>query len=153
PGGDPHRLSSAARQPLAADAGAVPAGRGRRGLTPMRRLLALVLLLLAPGLAAAGEDRVQGVHFPTASAAPGPLQLEAYLRQPDGAGPFAAVVLLHACAGVGGTETEWAHRLTGWSYVTLVVDSYGPRDIAGTCDRTAPPERAVDAYGALDFLA
>ena len=47
-----------------------------------------------------------------------------------------------------------ADRLSSWGYVTLAVDSLGPRvsGIANRCDRGLP-DQAFDAYAALHYLS
>jgi dienelactone hydrolase len=86
---------------------------------------------------------------PLASAHP----LQGYLRQPNGAGPSPAVVLLHGCDGNWQRLDErWGKRIASWGYVTLTVDSYGPRGLTNTCSSGAPVELAFDAYRALRFL-
>ena len=92
------------------------------------------------------------------------LELKGDLEKPDGDGPFPAVVLLHTCSGANEWfEDFWPEYLNKLGYVTLAVDSFGPRDFE-RCNRRlfgikgknrANRDRyfARDAYGALDFLA
>ena len=80
------------------------------------------------------------------------------LAKPDGAGPFSAVVGLHGCAGMHETtKRKLADDLVAWGYVTLLVDSFGTRDIDHACtyERAGAiaRRRMADAYGALAFLA
>lgn len=89
-----------------------------------------------------------------------PLTLSGRLLKPAGNGRFPAVVLLHGCGGVQPRrDHRWAERLVGWGYVTLQVDSFGPRDISSVCtlygrDMTDMlARREVDAYDARQFLA
>jgi dienelactone hydrolase len=92
------------------------------------------------------------VELETPLAAAQPLQ--AYLRQPETAGPSPAVVLLHGCNGNWKRLDElWGKRIAAWGYVTLTVDSFGPRGIDNSCNNGAPVEMAHDAHRALDFLA
>ncbi len=51
------------------------------------------------------------------------------LMKPAGNGPFPAIVMLHGCAGIEATHNTWASRLKSWGYVTLIVDSFGPRGV------------------------
>ncbi|MEA2894543.1 MAG: hypothetical protein QOJ84_158 [Bradyrhizobium sp.] len=89
------------------------------------------------------------IESPLAAARP----LQGYLRQPNGAGPSPAVVLLHGCGGDWGRlDQRWGKRVAAWGYVTLTVDSFGPRGIQNTCGSGAPVELAFDAYRALSFL-
>jgi dienelactone hydrolase len=81
------------------------------------------------------------------------MPLQGYLRQPNSAGPSAAVVLLHSCNGNWGRlDQRWGKRIASWGYVTLTVDSFGPRGIKNTCGSGAPVDLALDAYRALGFL-
>jgi dienelactone hydrolase len=82
-----------------------------------------------------------------------PLPLQGYLRRPNGAGPSPAVVLLHSCNGNWlRLDERWGKRIASWGYVTLAVDSFGPRGLKETCDSGAPVDLASDAYRALRFL-
>jgi dienelactone hydrolase len=125
-------------------------------------LLAIGLAsLLGAGAASAGTL----VEFPNL---PGhtPANLSGYLARPDyglsaelggplkyGA-PFPAVVVLHGCNGMFGHSAVIADRLSSWGYVTLAVDSFGPRGIgiANRCGRGLP-DQAFDAYAALRYLS
>jgi dienelactone hydrolase len=79
--------------------------------------------------------------------------LQGYLRQPNGAGPSPAVVLLHGCDGNWHQLDErWGKRIASWGYVTLTVDSFGSRGLTNTCGSGAPVDLAFDAYRALRFL-
>jgi dienelactone hydrolase len=125
-------------------------------------LLAIGLAsLLGPGAASAGTL----VEFPNL---PGhtPANLRGYLARPDSGlsaelggslnygAPFPAVVVLHGCAGIFGHSAVIADRLSSWGYVTLAVDSLGPRGvgIANRCGRGLP-DQAFDAYAALRYLS
>jgi dienelactone hydrolase len=91
------------------------------------------------------------VEFENPLASPQPLQ--GYLRQPDSADPSPAVVLLHGCNGNWQRlDQRWGKRIASWGYVTLTVDSFGPRGIDNTCSSGAPADLAFDAYRALNFL-
>ena len=80
--------------------------------------------------------------------------LQGYLRQANRADPSPAVVLLHGCDGNWKRlDGRWGKRIASWGYVTLTVDSFGPRGLANTCDSGAPVGLAYDAYRALNFLA
>ena len=84
------------------------------------------------------------------SAAP---PLQGLLRQPNGAASSAAVVLLHACNGNWrGLDERWGKRIAAWGYVTLTVDSFGPRGIRTACGSVAV-DMGSDAYRALAYLA
>jgi dienelactone hydrolase len=125
-------------------------------------LLAIGLAsLLGPGASSAGTL----VEFPNL---PGhnPANLGGYLARPDSGlsaelggplkygAPFPAVVVLHGCNGMFGHSAVIADRLSSWGYVTLAVDSLGPRviGIANRCGRGLP-DQAFDAYAALRYLS
>ena len=42
------------------------------------------------------------------------IPLSGYLAKPVGEGPFPAVILLHACAGVTESSEVWSDRLVAW---------------------------------------
>lgn len=118
------------------------------------RATAVVTALLtgsaAANLAAAAET-ASVVDFETPLSRPQPLQ--GYLRQPPGAGPSPVVVLLHGCAGSAEElDRRWGQRIAGWGYVTLTVDSFGPRGLKNTCGSGAPVDLAFDAHRALGYL-
>jgi dienelactone hydrolase len=79
--------------------------------------------------------------------------LQGYLRQPNKPGPSPAVILLHSCNGDWRRLDErWGKRIASWGYVTLSVDSFGPRGLKSTCSSGAPVDLAFDAYRALNYL-
>lgn len=118
----------------------------------MVRTFVLVLLLFC------GAARAQSVSFPsiaTGSAAAG-LEITGWIYKPDGAGPFAAVILAHSCSGSGNHTASWGKLLAGWGYLVLAPDSFGPRGESQVCTKPAavtPNMRVADIAGALDFLA
>ncbi len=111
----------------------------------------IALLLTASASAAAFESGATMVELESPLAHAQPLQ--GLLRRPTGAGPFPAVVLLHSCNGNWQKLDErWGKQIAPWGYVTLTVDSFGPRGIDNTCANGSPVDLAFDAYRALDFL-
>ena len=84
------------------------------------------------------------------------LALRGQLNIPTaGTAPYPAVVLLHDCRGITGAIEDWAYQLTDWGYVTLVVDSYGPRRHRPGCqsyEHMESVDQTFDALGALQFL-
>jgi dienelactone hydrolase len=105
-----------------------------------------------PALNVTIESAFDGRHLP------------GQLFEPDGAGPFPAVVVMHDCSGVGGSTSgaafRWARDLQSWGIVAIVPDSFGPRGWPrGVCAVGHAPAanvsasvRALDALGALRFL-
>ena len=112
-------------------------------------LTTIALLIGSPSSAGETLGRIVELETPLARSPP----LQGYLRQPGGRGPSPAVVLLHGCAGNWRRLDErWGKPIASWGYVTLAVDSFGPRGIENTCSNGAPVDLAYDAYRALDFL-
>ena len=97
-----------------------------------------------------------------------PTTIKAILYKPSGAGPFAAVVLMHGCGGLYRWEgkhsgqvvqrnADWAERLAQEGYVVLLPDSFTPRGVHESCTVKDRPvdssrERPRDAYAALLWL-
>lgn len=82
-------------------------------------------------------------------------KLVGYLRTPRGTVPAPAIVMLHGCGGDwSGLDSQWGPRFRSWGYVTLAVDSYGPRNLKrGECSVRNSASRTLDGYAALDYLA
>jgi dienelactone hydrolase len=100
---------------------------------------------------ASGSDTVT---FPSTTSEG--LLLTAKLRKPAGDGPFPAVVMLHGCGGPSSKLDPWEERLINMGYVTLRVDSFGPRgesNICGNVKKIGFFARACDAYDAKSHLA
>ncbi|MGH7414573.1 MAG: dienelactone hydrolase family protein [Candidatus Rokuibacteriota bacterium] len=120
----------------------------------MQRIAAAVIAttLLAACAGITGRDTVR---FPNVTPR-APLPIAATLVRPAGPGPFPAVVQLHGCAGVEAQSFRWARWMADRGYVALVVDSFGPRGMAGDC-RSRPDDPPIaarfdDAFGALSYL-
>lgn len=121
-------------------------------MTNRAALVALAAVVLigtaAKGSAAQSAASVVEIESPLASTHP----LQGYLRQPGGAGPSPAVVLLHSCNGDWGRLDErWGKRIAAWGYVTLTVDSFGPRGLK-KCESNTADDVVLDAFRALNFL-
>jgi dienelactone hydrolase len=122
----------------------------------MRGLIG-VLGFLGALLPAAAQERVE---IPTGDGKP----LKGVLFRPAGAGPFPAVVALHGCGGIGGSNgqiggrhKDWGEKLAAQGYVVLFPDSFGSRGLGSQClvrDRTVRPgkERVADANAAKGWL-
>jgi len=76
------------------------------------------------------------------------------LREPEGSGPFPAVVLLHTCGGFGAPLSQWASLLQDRGYAAVLVSSFGPRGITSICGNWAVSvdDVAADALAALNHL-
>ena len=84
-------------------------------------------------------------------------KITAFINRPDsGSGPFPAVVIMHGGGGVHGWTNKFAATISGWGYVTLVIDSYGSRNIRDTPAigrRTGALYQITDVYGGWRFLS
>jgi len=137
----------------------------------VRPTLLIALLFTGQWFAQPPASAVERVAFESAALPPSPFRqrlakqqgleltqesgqaLWGYLSKPEGEGPFAAVVMLHGCNGLppgGPSATTW---LTDEGYVTLQIDSLGPRGLNDGCSgEISATERVLDAYGAAAFL-
>jgi dienelactone hydrolase len=88
------------------------------------------------------------------SVSPLPFVLQGFLRHPNAAGHFPAVVLLPICEGYAKSlDQDWAARIASWGFVTLTLDSFGARGLKN-CGGGSPPylDVSLDAYRGLEFL-
>lgn len=125
----------------------------------VRRVVIATLLFFAFATLISAADFVT---FEGATITGDPLMLTGELSKPQGEGPFAAVVLLHGCSGMFSKDGRnrydaWVSRLVSWGYVTLQVDSLGPRDKTNICGSVLSVnplyERMPDAYAGKSYLA
>lgn len=129
-----------------------------------------ILLIMLSSMAAA---EIKTVHFLSEDHT---TRLVAYLFEPAGPEPHAAIVLLHGRAGpysslangvydattLSKRHQEWGNFWTERGYYALLVDSFSPRGygkgFAAGSYKDRPPEvseqtvRPLDAYGALNYL-
>ncbi len=137
----------------------------------IRTCEALLLLALLVVLPRSSLFAAELVNFNSASTPPSPfairkakakgIELKAepgapltgLLSRPKGDGPFPAVVLMHDCAGIRtDRDAIWASHLTRWGYVTLQVDSFGPRKLSANCRFTRAVDQTSDAFGAIRYV-
>ena len=127
----------------------------------MKRKTAISFFVIF-SLTASFAYAAESVTFKGTSKTENALMLKGILNKPQGEGPFPAVVMLHGCSGIEGITRKyldiWAQKLMSWGYVSLMVDSFGPRGESDICggDRVflIPPNvRAQDAYDAKSYLA
>ena len=81
--------------------------------------------------------------------------IRGFVSRPEGTGPFPAIVIAHGCFGVEQNQFEWAQRLNAWGYVTVIIDSFTPREVKSVCsdpDFVSPETRAFDVFGAAAYL-
>ncbi len=126
-------------------------GNSRRNAARLCLLcLALLAFLAAGSVEAEAQPRFDAQHV----GGPGS-HLDAELWQPNGQGPWPAVVVLHGCDGMRDNYRVWAQRLRDWGYAALLIDSFGPRGFRNICSRgglVPPSERLKDAYRGADYL-
>ena len=111
--------------------------------------LVLALLLLPPFAMAQTTVEI------AADTPKGTVNLTAELYRPDGAGARPAVVVMHGCGGLGRTHRTWGEVFTRWGYVSLVLDSFGGRNVKEVCTGKQAVEardRAWDAAAAVSWL-
>jgi len=131
---------------------------------------AAAMLASVPATAADASNVTTTTVFLDAPSPKGQQALPATLLKPDGPGPFAAIVILHDCSGLGsrssGAPRRWADLLVRAGFVVLVPDSFAPRGLPkGVCVESATsavsrdelravshPARAADAHAAKTFL-
>lgn len=101
------------------------------------------------------------VSFKGTSKSGDPFILKGILTKPKGQGPFPAIVMLHGASGIQGIQGSekhldiWANRFATWGYVSLLVDSFGPRsksDISGDPLVISAQKRSQDAHDAKSYL-
>lgn len=116
-----------------------------------------VLLAWVAGIALAQQPVASDLRFPAqAEALTEGERPRMALYKPDGAGPFPALVLLHQCAGLGGSRRPndsmlgWAREAVAQGYVALLVDSLGPRGVDSVC--YGPKGGVTFAQGVRDSL-
>ncbi len=126
----------------------------------LRRLVVCALFLLTASPACAATT----VDIETAEPGGAAERIPALLFEPEGPGPYPAVVILHDCSGLGprssGAPGRWANALVARGYVVLLPDSFTTRGHpAGVCVNASPARndvrparRARDAYAALAYV-
>jgi dienelactone hydrolase len=104
-----------------------------------------------------GEYPVAVVNIPVDD--PKTKFVAAALFEPEGAGPFPAVIILSGCTGVG-PDARIVRRVNAdylpKGIATLVVDSFTPRGITEACsdpNLDAVRYRVKDAYAAMSWLS
>ena len=122
-------------------------------------IIAFIFLAVAWPAEAAPLSAPQAVEIPSGAAV-----LQAQLYKPEGSGPFAVVIALHGCGGLGGHSEpvqaryrDWAEQLLKDGKAVLFPDSYGSRELGPQCrvrERkiTARRERVIDIVAARQWL-
>ena len=115
------------------------------------RLLVAILLLVLPV-----EVMAENVRFPSVAVGNSPAgpELTGNIYRPTGR-PFPAIVLAHPCNGVSRRTDLWGKLISGWGYVVLAPDSFGPRGVTQVCTNgtiVSGTARVADIAGAMDYL-
>ena len=87
---------------------------------------------------------------------------EMAIYKPDGDGPFPALVLVHQCGGLRNgswqnqSMLDWARTMVSHGYVTMLLDTMGPRQVSTLCSGVRGGVNfvrgAADAQQAADHL-
>jgi carboxymethylenebutenolidase len=78
-------------------------------------------------------------------------KMEATLYKPAGAGPFPAVLVLHTSGGLQSSDHDYAKRLAGEGYVSLVPDFFTPYGLSQANRQLTFTTHAQAIYA--DFVA
>jgi dienelactone hydrolase len=104
----------------------------------MRLLSAIAFLALSAVAGAASAAPLPAPHEVDIPLTAGILHAQLY--KPDGNGPFATVIALHGCGGLGGRSEpvqpryrDWAEQLLKDGKAVLLPDSYGSRELGPQC--------------------
>jgi dienelactone hydrolase len=88
------------------------------------------------------------------------IQLKTWLQTPDGRGPFDTIMLIPGCDGLdsyGWAQMQtWASWLMQLDYAVLMIDSFTPRGVTGTCGNGEVIRgelHAADAYTAAAYIS
>jgi carboxymethylenebutenolidase len=114
----------------------------------------LLLALAVPALAAETKVKTSEIKFKS-----GDEEIKGFLAEPEGKGPFPAIVVIQEWWGLTDWIKDNAKRLAAQGYVTLAPDLYRGKatndpKVAMQLLRGLPNDRAVrDLKGAVDALA
>ncbi|HXF55200.1 MAG TPA: dienelactone hydrolase family protein [Hyphomicrobiaceae bacterium] len=123
----------------------------------MRILIACALVMLELG-ASQGTYAAPKVERATFASAQG-IEITGYYLRPKGHGRFPAVIGMHGCGGLFGSDRnrlspnrmDWALRFLNAGYVVLFPDTYGPRGFRSVCEIKSSEQtvRLADHVGDL----
>src|SRR5262249_37263853 len=145
-----------------------PSSRARVLSKGLRRRLGVGLLsallagcAMSSGVATLADGRVGTFPiltstFPTRpGAVEQPGTVTGDLSLPAGSGRTPAIIVLHSCAGVTPSITDWAHGLNRMGYAALVVDSFTDRGVKEICTghmSVSVGSRLADFFRAQELL-
>ena len=121
----------------------------------------MIAVMVLGGCAAVEPQPTPAPSQPVVAASPMSIPVE--VMKPKGDGPFAAVVMMHDCSGLGprssGAPKRWAKILVEDGYVVVIPDSFSTRgfpggvctDHSGRRSEVRPFVRSRDAYEALAY--
>lgn len=84
-----------------------------------------------------------------------PVTIEGALTVPPSEAPVPAVIIEHGCGGVSSGERDWVAPLVDQGVATLVLDSFGARQVSEVCtgrETLNVADLIVDVYRSADFL-
>ncbi len=81
-----------------------------------------------------------------------PVDIDAKLFVPPGAGPFPTVIVVPGSLGVGPNHEAHAETLVGAGFAVCVVDPFGPRSVASTVANQTHYSFAASAFDVLATL-
>src|SRR6516165_1359333 len=114
----------------------------------------LLLALAVPALAAETKVKTSEIKFKS-----GDEEIKGFLAEPEGKGPFPAIVVIQEWWGLTDWIKDNAKRLAAQGYVTLAPDLYRGKvtddpAVAGQLLKGLPQDRALrDLKAAVDTLA
>jgi carboxymethylenebutenolidase len=120
----------------------------------MRVHVVAAIVALVLGVQARAEVKTREVTFPS-----GKEEVKGFLAEPEGKGPFPAVVVIQEWWGLNDWVKDQAKRLAEQGYVALAPDLYRGKvtddmRVASALRKGMPEDRALrDLKGAVDFLA
>ena len=127
----------------------------------LRRLAAFAAVVVSALLANDVQAAARRVSFPGEDG----VSLQGWLYEPATPGRHRAVVALHGCAGLLGSDgspsarhADWGERWAQAGFLALFPDSFGSRGLGPQCrvrERDIRPsrQRVADAKAALAYLA
>ena len=129
----------------------------------MFKILGFIVLVLLSSLPASAKVKIEKHQLPIINYVSIPVQtlesrwvVSAKLRIPrtDNTSKMPAVVIMHSSGGIDSTGDFYAKSLNNNGIVTIELDLWGARNLAGGIDRPASPQETIpDAVAALHYLA
>lgn len=82
------------------------------------------------------------------------LGIPIYTDVVDDGKPAPTVIILHGSGGTGALHRDWAYRLNGWGYHTVLVESFRPRGVGDIVETQSilPQDRVPDVVAAANWI-